>query len=386
MTAGRFLPYSRQEIDESDIEAVVEVLRSDFLTTGPRVGAFEDAFATAVGAKHAIAVSNGTAALHAAVHAAGVSKNDEVIVPPITFVATANCVAYCGATPVFADVLPETLLLDPSQVEARITDRTRAIICVDFAGQPCDYDALRELARKRGLVLIADACHSLGGSHRGRLVGTLADLNTFSFHPVKAIATGEGGMVTTEDDEFDRKIRAFRNHGITADHSQRSAAGTFEYQMLSLGYNYRITDFQCALGQSQLRKLPGFLEKRRMLAQCYDRVLADIPWVRPLGRAIDVEHAYHLYVVLLDTEALGMDRDRAFRELRAGNIGVNVHYKPVHLQPFYQYEYGTRSGDCPVAEAAFDQLLTLPLHPGMSSDDLEDVVRALRRLDPQGVV
>jgi perosamine synthetase len=240
------MPYGRQVIDETDIEAVVQVLRSDWLTTGPRVEEFEQAVARCVDAPYAVAVSNGTAALHAAMYAIGVGPGDEVIVPAMTFAATANSVVYQGGTPVFADVEPQTLLLDPLQVAAKITPRTKAVVAVDYAGQPCDYTALRDIVEKHGVLLIADACHALGASCEGKPVGSLADLTVFSFHPVKHITTGEGGMVVTAHAELAARMRLFRNHGISSDHRQRHQLGTWYYEMTDLGYNYRLTDLQCA--------------------------------------------------------------------------------------------------------------------------------------------
>lgn len=374
------LPYGRQAIDEEDIAAVVEVLRSEWLTTGPRVGEFERAFAEFTGAEEAVAVCNGTAALHAAAYAAGVGPGDEVIVPPMTFAATANCVLYQGGTPVFADVDRDTLLLDPAMVEAAVTPKTRAIVAVDYAGQPCDYDALRAIAERHDLTLIADACHAVGGAYKGRPVGALADLSTFSFHPAKHFTTGEGGMVTTNDAVLAARMRVFRNHGITTDHRQRAAVGGFAYDMVDLGYNYRLTDIQAVLGTSQLRKVPGFVARRRELAVLYDRALADIDYVAPLGRRDDVEHGYHLYIVRFDIDRLGMTRDAIYRALRARNIGANVHYVPVHLHPYYRQRLDTRPGLCPVAEAAYDRLLTLPLFPAMTGEDVADVVGAIRAL------
>jgi perosamine synthetase len=374
------LPYGRQFIDEDDIAAVVEVLRSEWLTTGPKVEEFERAFAEFTGAGHAVAVSNGTAALHAAMDALGIHPSDEVIVTPMTFAASANCVVYQGGLPVFADVDPATLLLDPAQVEARITPRTRAILAVDYAGQPCDYDALRKIADRHGLALVADACHAVGGSYKGRPVGTLADLSTFSFHPVKHFTTGEGGMITTHDGELARRMRIFRNHGITSDHRQRAERGGFFYEMVDLGYNYRLTDFQCALGLGQLRKLPQTLERRRQIAAMYDAAFASIDYVEPLVVRPDVTHAYHLYMVRFNTGLLGMDRERIFAALRAENIGVNVHYIPVHLHPYYRDRLGTGPGLCPVAEAAYQQLVTLPLFPQMTGSDVGDVVAAIAKL------
>jgi len=367
-----FLPYGRQQIDEDDIAAVVAALRSDWLTTGPRVGEFEQAFARAVGAAHAVALSSGTAGLHAAMHVLGIGPGDEVIVPAITFVATANAVRFCGGTPVFADVQPDTLLIDPDSAARRITARTKAIVAVDYAGQPCDYAALTRLARQHGLALVADACHSLGASYQGQPVGALADLSVFSLHPVKHITTGEGGMVTTEDPKLASALRRFRNHGIDSDHRQRTQSGTWRYDMVELGYNYRITDFQCALGESQLRKLGPWVARRRELAQEYDRQFGAKTGVTPLACRADRDHAYHLYVV-----RLAANRDDVFSGLRAAGIGANVHYLPVHLHTYYREKLGTHEGMCPVAEVAFAQILTLPLHSAMTPEDVERVVAAL---------
>ena len=374
------LPYGRQWLDDDDIAAVVEVLRSNWLTTGPKVDEFERAFADFVGAKEAVAVSSGTAALHAAMNALGIGPGDEVIVPPMTFAASANCVVFQGGTPVFADVDPDTLLLDPAQVEAKITPRTKAIIAVDYTGQPCDYDALRAIANRHGLVLVADACHALGGSYKGRPVGSLADLSTFSFHPVKHITTGEGGMITTDDPDLARRMRVFRNHGITSDHRQREQQGSWFYEMVDLGYNYRLTDLQCALGMSQLRKLPGWVARRQDIARRYNAAFAEIPAVEPLGVREDVSHAYHLYVIRLDLTQLRATRAEVFAALRAEGIGVNVHYIPVYLHPFYQKQFGTGPGLCPVAEKAYEQIVSLPIFPNMTENDVEDVIAAVYKV------
>ena len=373
------IPYAHQLIDEDDMEAVIEVLRSDWLTTGPRVEEFEQAFADFVGAKYAVAVSSGTAALHAAMYAAGIGSGDEVIVPPMTFVATANAVVFQGGTPVFSDVEENTLLLNPRIVEEKITSRTKAIIAVDYAGQPCDYDVLRTIAEKHGLLLMADACHALGARYKGRNVGTLADLTVFSFHPVKHITTGEGGMITTEDSMLAERMRRFRNHGINYDHASRAKQGTWYYEMIDLGYNYRITDLQCALGLSQLKKLPSFLKRRRDIASQYDKELATWLELSPLLLREECLHAYHLYVIKVD-KASWINRGELFRGLQEAGIGVNVHYIPVHLHPFYRQRFGSGEGLCPASEAAYGAILSLPLFPEMNDQEVERVVRELRRL------
>ncbi|GIK55385.1 MAG: UDP-4-amino-4,6-dideoxy-N-acetyl-beta-L-altrosami ne transaminase [Chloroflexota bacterium] len=374
------LPYGRQWIDEDDITAVTAVLRSDWLTTGPNVPEFETAFAGFVGAREAVAVSNGTAALHAAMHALGLGPGDEVIVPAMTFAASANCVVYQGGTPVFADVQADTLLIDPDDVAAKITARTKAIVAVDYAGQPCDYERLHTLARQHGLKLVADACHAIGGAYREMPVGALADLNTFSLHPVKHITTGEGGVITTNDPELARRMRVFRNHGITTDHRQRAEQGAWFYEMVELGYNYRLTDFQCALGLSQLRKLPGWVARRQAIARTYDAALAGLTAVAPLTTRPEVSHAYHLYVVRFDLSQLTVDRNTLFQALRAEGMGVNLHYIPVHLHPFYRQRLGTRPGLCPAAEAAYAEILSLPIFPQMSDEDVPDVITAVSKV------
>jgi len=371
---SHFIPYGRQWIDEADIQAVLEVLHSDWLTTGPKVIEFERALADFVGTKEAVAVSNGTAALHAAVYAAGISEGDEVIVPPMTFVATANAVVFQSGIPVFADVDPDTLLIDPEKVEEKITHRTKAIIAVDYAGQPCDYDTLRAVADHHNLLLIADSCHSLGAVYNGRKVGTLADLTVFSFHPVKQMTTGEGGMVVTDNPEIAKRIRKFRNHGISTDHRQRSEQRTWYYEMDDLGYNYRITDIQSALGLSQLRKLPGFLERRRKIAGTYDKAFALIPQISPLSLRENVLHSYHLYVVRVDFKTTGIDRADLFHSLHEEGIGINVHYIPVHLHPYYKQRFRTTPGLCPVAEDAYARIISLPIFPGMTFESTRKVI------------
>ncbi|HEY7545694.1 MAG TPA: UDP-4-amino-4,6-dideoxy-N-acetyl-beta-L-altrosamine transaminase [Blastocatellia bacterium] len=374
------LPYGRQSIEEEDISAVVEVLRSDWLTTGPKVNEFERAFAARVGAREAVAVANGTAALHAAVYALRIGPGDEVIVPAMTFAASANCVVYQGGAPVFVDVERETLLIDVAQAESKITPRTKAIVAVDYAGQPCDYDSLRRIADRRGIAIIGDACHALGGKYKDRNVGTLGDLSVFSLHPVKHITTGEGGVITTDDEELARRMRVFRNHGITSDHRQREAGGSWFYEMVDLGFNYRLTDLQCALGLSQLRRLDAWIERRQQIARHYDRAFEDIEAVSPLRVRRDVSHAYHLYVIRVRTELLSADRGRVFAALRAEGIGVNVHYVPVHLHPFYRERFGTKPGICPAAEAAYEQIISLPIFPMMTDADADDVIAAVRKV------
>ena len=376
----RLLPYGRQSISEEDVLAVMSVLCSDWLTTGPRVREFEEAFARFTGAREAVAVSSGTAALHAALHALGIKEGDEILVPAMTFAASANCARFVGATPVFVDVEPETLLIDPDRAEALVTPRTRAILAVDYAGQPCDYQRLQALARKGDLALVADACHSLGASFGGRPVGTLALASAFSFHPVKAMTTGEGGMIATDDAELARRMRTFRNHGIAQDHREREKAGSFAYEMRELGYNYRLTDFQCALGHSQLGRVPAWIDRRREIARRYDTAFEGLRTARPLAVRGGIGHAYHLYVLRLDLTALRADRAWIFAALRAENICVNVHYLPAHLHPYYREKLGTGPGLCPVAEAAYAEILSLPIFPSMTAKDVEDVITAVKKV------
>lgn len=371
------LPYGRQSIGEDDIQSVVNVLRSDWLTTGPMVGEFEEAFAAWVGAKHAVSFSSGTAALHGAAFAAGLKPGDEAITTPMTFAATANCVLYQGATPIFADVSADTLNLAPEQVAARITARTRAVLPVDYAGHPADLDAMKELAGKHGLVVIEDASHALGAEYKRRRTGSVADMTVFSFHPVKHLATGEGGMVTTDRANFAETMRRFRNHGISSEARQRQSEGQWHYEMVMLGFNYRLTDIACALGLSQLKKLEGNLLRRREIAARYGIAFRDLEAVMlPVVRA-DVNPAWHLYPIRLNLEKLTADRGQVFRALRAENIGVNVHYIPVHLHPYYRDYLGHRAGEYPVAEDAYERLISLPMFHGMTDDDVQDVVRAV---------
>ncbi|MGY3616566.1 UDP-4-amino-4,6-dideoxy-N-acetyl-beta-L-altrosamine transaminase [Bradyrhizobium sp. USDA 10063] len=374
------IPYGRQIIDDEDIASVTDTLRSAWLTTGPRVGDFERAFAEFCGAREGVAVNSGTAALHAAMRALKIGPGDEVIVPAITFAASSNAVVYEGGTPVFADVEPETLLIDPASVAERITERTRAIVAVDYGGQPADYDALRALATGRGIKLVADACHAPGATYKGRKVGTIADLSAFSFHPVKHLTTCEGGMVLTDDSEMAAHMRRFRNHGIDSDHRSREKTGTFSYDMVELGYNYRLPDVQCALGIAQLKRLPLWLDRRQAIAARYHEMFADIPFVRPLATHPDRTNAYHLYVIRLDLGQLKVDRRRAFDHLRAAAIGANVHYTPVYHLSFYRERFGHQPGLCPHAEAVYREILTLPMFPALSEADQDYVVSTVAGL------
>ena len=376
----KLLPYGRQSIEEADIQAVVEVLRSDWLTTGPKVDEFEEAFAARVGAKHAVSFTSGTAALHAAAFAAGLKSGDEAITTPLTFAATANCVLYCGATPVFADVSADTINIDPEQIAAKITAKTRAILPVDYAGHPADLNAILEIARKRGLMVIEDACHALGAEYDGRRVGSIADMTVFSFHPVKHVTTGEGGMVTTNDAKLDETLRRFRNHGISTDARQRHKAGQWHYEMVLLGFNYRLPDIACALGLEQLTRLDANLARRREIAGVYTKAFREIPGVVPPVVRLDVNPAWHLYPIRLDLEKLTADRGQIFRALRAENIGVNVHYIPVHTHPYYREQFGYKGGEFPVAEDAYARLLSLPMFHAMTDRDVADVIEAVGKV------
>jgi perosamine synthetase len=375
-----FLPYGRQSVDEADIAAVVNVLRSDWLTTGPKVGEFEEAFAARVGAAHAVSFTSGTAALHAAAFAAGLKAGDEALTTPMTFAATANCVLYQGATPLFADVSADTLNIDPEQVIGKISSRTRAILPVDYAGHPAELNAILDAARRHGLIVIEDACHALGAEYQGKRVGSLADMTVFSFHPVKHITTGEGGMVSTNDAKSAETLKRFRNHGISSDARQRQSAGQWHYEMVLLGFNYRLPDLACALGLRQLEKLDSNLLRRREIAAQYTAAFGEMPGVISPAVRTDVNPAWHLYPIRLDLAKLSADRAQIFRALRAENIGVNVHYIPVHLHPYYRERFGFRDGDFPVAEDAYARLISLPMFHAMTEQDVNDVIAAVAKV------
>jgi perosamine synthetase len=374
------IPYGRQQVDRQDIEAVVEVLQSDWLTTGPKVAEFEDAIARYSGAKYAVAVSSGTAALHCAAYAVGISAGDEVIVPAITFAATANCVIALGGRPVIVDVDPDTLLIDVQAAEKCITSRTKAIIAVDYAGQPCDYDALRDLSDRHSIRLISDSCHALGAKYNGQPVGQLVDAAVFSFHPVKHITTGEGGAIVTNDDRLADRMRRFRNHGIDSDLHQRNKAGTWHYEVVDLGFNYRLTDIQSALGLSQLGKAEQWIARRREIARQYDRFFQSMSDIRPLTVRDHLHHVYHLYVVRVENREGRLTRADLFSSLRERGIGVNVHYLPLNRHSFYQKHHSARDGQCPVAEAAYEKILSIPIFPAMSNDDVNFVLRSIEEI------
>ncbi len=366
-----YIPYGRQWIDEKDIEAVTAVLKSDFLTTGPLIEQFEQKVADYAGAKYAVAVANGTAALHAACAAAGIGSGDEVITTPVTFAASANCAKYCGAVPVFADIEPDTYNISAQEIEKNITSRTKAIVAVHFTGQPCDMDAIHEIADAHHLTVIEDAAHALGAEYQGKRIGSLSDLTTFSFHPVKHITTGEGGMILTNDQTLYEKLKLFRTHGITRDAELlEKNDGPWYYEQQELGYNYRITDIQCALGISQMDKLPEFLKKRKQIAKRYDEAFAacenvQIPFQKP-----GCDNAYHLYVIRVKNK----DRKKVFEALRAAGIGVNVHYIPVYLFPYYQ-KNGYADVHCPNAESYYEECISLPIYPGLKAEEQEYVIQ-----------
>jgi UDP-4-amino-4,6-dideoxy-N-acetyl-beta-L-altrosamine transaminase len=371
-----WLPYARQSVGDEDVAAVVEVLEGDWITQGPKIEAFEKTVAEYSGAKYGVAFCNGTAALHAACDAAGIGTGDEAVTTPLTFAATANAVVYCGGTPRFADVRPDTLNIDPDGVAKMITDRTKAILTVDFGGHPAELDPIMETARRMGLIVIEDAAHALGGRYRNRPVGSIADMTILSFHPVKHITTGEGGLVLTNDAERAERLRTFRHHGMERPFANRP----WHYAISHLGYNYRITDIQCALGLSQLGRAEELLTQREALAHRYRERLTHSPFVTLPTVLEEVRHAWHIFVVLLNLERIRVDRDEVMRAMRAENIGVQLHYPLVHLHPYYRRGFDYGEGLCPVAESLFPRLMTLPLFPLMTDSDQEDVLAALDKV------
>lgn len=375
------LGYGHQDITSADIEAVVATLQSDYLTCGPATDRFEDALAAVTQARSVTAVANGTAALHVACLAAGVSPGDEVIVSPVTFAASANCVLYCGATPVFADIDPSSWNISAEAIKGKITERTKAVVAVDFGGVPVDLDAIQGICDCHGLVLIEDAAHSLGSSYKGRPIGSIADLTTLSFHPVKTITTGEGGAVVTNDPVFARQATLFAKHGITRDKSlmETESEGAWYYEQLDLGYNYRMSDMQAALGVSQLKRLPAFAERRREIVARYNEAFAAMPDVTVQYDERPQETVRHLYCVRFDLARLGVSRRFIFDALRAEGIGVNVHYLPVYRLPYYR-RLGYDAECCPEANRYYEEAITLPLHCCMSDDDVEDVIKAVEKV------
>ena len=370
------IPYGKQTIEQDDIQAVVDVLKSDFLTTGPKIAEFEQTVADYVGAKYAVAISNGTSALHAACFAAGIGPGDEVITTPLTFAASANCVLYCGGTPVFADVDPKTYNIDPEDIRRKITDRTKAIIAVHLAGQPCDMDAIHSIAREHGLIVIEDGAHALGSVYKGKKVGSMSDMTTFSFHPVKPITTGEGGMIVTDNEDFYKKMVLFRSHGITRDDSMMTRNdGPWFYQQFDLGYNYRITDIQCALGCSQMKKLDRFLARRKEIVARYNEAFADCDNIITPYQLSDTESGWHLYIV----QVKNCDRRQVFEAMREKGIGANVHYIPVYMHPYYQ-EHGYENVHCANAEEIYSHIISLPLYPGLTSEQQDYVIDTLKSL------
>lgn len=378
----KILPYGHQWIDEEDIEAVSGVLHSDWITQGPKVAEFEKEFAKYVDNKYAVAVSSGTAALHDACFAAQIEKGDEAITSPITFAASANCVLYQGGTPIFADIDADTLNIDSVEIKKKITKKTKILIPVDFTGLPADLEKILQIARKNNLIVIEDASHALGATYRNRKIGSISDMTIFSFHPVKHITTGEGGMITTNNKEYYERLKLFRTHGITKDKDKLlNYDGPWYYEMQELGYNYRLTDFQCALGLSQLKKIDRIIRRRREIVQKYNNEFKDLPEIKiPQINPVNSNPAWHIYMIQLNLEKLKVGRREIFEALKAENIGVNVHYIPVHLQPYYQKRFGYHLGDFPKAENYYSRAITLPVFPKMSDKDIDDVIKAVKKV------
>lgn len=376
-TVRSFIPYGHQWIDDEDIAAVVAVLKSGWITQGSKVDEFERKVAEYCGANYAVAVSSGTAALHAACAVAGIAEGDEAITTPNTFAATANAIAYCGGKPVFADVEEDTLNIDPNEIQNRLSAKTKAILPVDFAGHPADLDEINAIAKERGLLVIEDAAHALGAEYKGRRIGSLSDMTILSFHPVKHITTGEGGMILTNSREFCEKLKIFRHHGIVRDNRDE---GSWYYEIGNLGHNFRLTDFQCALGLSQMNKLDSFIQRRREIVARYNQAFAEMAEIITPVERENVKAVYHLYVTQLNLERLKADRREIYQALRAENIGVNVHYVPVHLHPYYRRRFSYKQGDYPKAERYYERAITLPIFPKMSQQDIEDVIEAVRKV------
>lgn len=378
---GKSIGYGRQWVDEEDIKAVANVLRGELITCGPKVAEMERALALYTMASHAVVVCNGTAALHCACIAAGIKPDDEVITTPLTFAASANCALYCGARPVFADINPNTYNIDPESIESHITDKTKAVIAVDFTGQAVEHNRIREVCNRHNLVFIEDAAHAIGTMYDGRPVGSLADMTCFSFHPVKTITAGEGGAITTNNDELYQKLVLAHTHGIVKgyDHLENLDVGLWYYEQQSLGYNYRMTDFQAALLLSQLNKLESFKKRRQEIVRRYNEAFSEVPEIIIQENIPESDTCNHLYVIRLNLNLLSCDRHQFFDALGAENVQPQVHYVPVYWFPYYK-SLGYKIGLCPKAEEVYESIMSIPLFPKMADSDVEDVIHAVKKV------
>lgn len=375
------LYYGHQFVDKADVKAVEAVLLSDYLTCGPKVAELEKKLCELTGAKYAVTVSNGTAALHIAAMAAGVGAGDELVTTPITFAASANCALYCGGRPVFADIDPNTYNIDPECVREKITERTKAVVAVDFTGQAAPLDALRDICHDKGIIMIEDGAHSFGTKYKGKPVGSIADMTTFSFHPVKTVTGGEGGAVLTNREDLYEKLLLYRSHGITKDESfyVNESHGPWYHEQIDLGYNYRLTDIQCALILSQIDKLAQFAGRRREIVGRYNDAFLQIPQLFVQQEIPESDTTRHLYILRIRPEMLTIDRKGFFEAMAAENICCNVHYIPVYWHPYYQ-KLGYRKGICPNAEKLYEEMMSLPIYYSMTDQDVDDVIAAVRKI------
>jgi len=363
---NEFIPYGKQWISDEDIKEVIEVLKNDWITQGPKVEQFEKVVADYCDVQYAVAVNSGTSALQMAYKVGGIKSGDEVITTPLTFAATANAIVFCQAKPVFVDIESDTLNINPECIEGLITPRTKAIVPVDFGGHPCDYDKIKKIAKKHNLLVIEDACHALGAKYKGKKIGGLSDVTVLSFHPVKHITTGEGGMILTNNKNFYEKLKVIRHHGII----KKPEQGAWCYEIEEPGSNYRLTDFQCALGLSQMKKLGQFIQRRREIAEKYSEAFRDIKEIIiPKNRL-----SWHIYPI----QVPAIDRRKIFEELKEQGIGVQVHYMPLHLHPFYKREFGYKQGDFPKAEQYYQRAITLPLFPKMTNEEVNKVIKVVK--------
>jgi UDP-4-amino-4,6-dideoxy-N-acetyl-beta-L-altrosamine transaminase len=376
-----FLSFNRPFLGQEEIEEVVDTLKSDWLTTGPKTHLFEEEFAKYIGCKHAVAVNSCTAALHISLAALGIGKGDEVITTPYTFISSINVILQQGAMPVFVDIKPDTFNIDPDLIEEKINDKTKAIMPVHFAGQPCEMEKIIKIAKDNNLLVIEDAAHAISAEYEGRKIGTIGDATSFSFYPTKNITTGEGGMVTTNDEKLRERLKVWGLHGISKDAWKRySAEGSWYYEVVCPGYKYNMTDIQASLGLHQLEKLNNFQKKREKIVKDYNEAFKDmeeitIPFVKD-----NIKHAWHLYVIKIVAEKLKINRNQFIEALKAENIGTSVHFIPVHFQPYYRDTFGFKKGDFPNAEYAFKRVISLPLFPKMSDEDVKDVINSVKKI------